>query len=99
MDWLIDSAAQVEREVFWSVASLLGLEVDLLFFDTTSTYFEVDEADPPVARDARGHPVGGAEQPAAAEAGTEHEDTAGEERDEPAAGGFSHLGQVQGRPR
>jgi hypothetical protein len=79
MDWLIDSAAQAEREVFWSMASLLDLEVDLLFFDTTSTYFEVDEADPPVARDARGHPVGGAEQPATDEAGTEHDDTAGED--------------------
>jgi len=27
--------------------TLLDLEVDLLFFDTTSTYFETDEADPP----------------------------------------------------
>src|SRR3954452_5549066 len=54
MDWLIDSAAQVEREVFWSVASLLDLEVDLLFFDTTSTYFETDDADEAVPRDSRG---------------------------------------------
>jgi hypothetical protein len=53
MDWLIEAAPQVEREVFWSVASLLDLEVDLLFFDTTSTYFETD-ADEPVPRDARG---------------------------------------------
>ena len=43
MDWLIEAAPQVEREVFWSVASLLDLEVDLLFFDTTSTYFETDD--------------------------------------------------------
>jgi transposase len=28
--------------------------VDLLFFDTTSTYFELDEPDEPVARDERG---------------------------------------------
>src|SRR6266542_260591 len=34
--------------------SLLDLEVDLLFFDTTSTYFELDEPDEPVARDERG---------------------------------------------
>ncbi len=78
MDWLIDSATQVEREVFWSVASLLDLEVDLLFFDTTSTYFEIEDADPPVARDARGHPVGEPKQPAA-DAGTEHDDTAGKD--------------------
>jgi transposase len=36
------------------VANLLNLEVDLLFFDTTSTYFCLDEADEPVARDGRG---------------------------------------------
>jgi hypothetical protein len=54
MDWLIETAPQIEREVFWSVASLLDLEVDLLFFDTTSTYFETEDADPAVARDERG---------------------------------------------
>ena len=36
-------------EVFWQVATLLDLEVDLLFFDTTSTYFERDTADEPIA--------------------------------------------------
>jgi hypothetical protein len=56
MDWLIEAAPQVEREVFWSVASLLDLEVDLLLFDTTSTYFEIDDADEPVLGDDRGHP-------------------------------------------
>ena len=56
MDWLIEAAEQVERGVFWSVASLLDLEVDLLFFDTTSTYFETD-ADAPVPRDERGMPT------------------------------------------
>ena len=56
MDWLIDAAPQLEREVFWSVASLLDLDVDLLFFDTTSTYFEIDADDDPVLRDDRGHP-------------------------------------------
>jgi len=38
-------------------ANLLNLEVDLLFFDTTSTYFELDDADEPVARDERGDPL------------------------------------------
>ncbi len=56
MDWLIEAAPQLEAEVFWSVASLLDLDVDLLFFDTTSTYFELDEGDEPVLRDDRGHP-------------------------------------------
>lgn len=54
MDWLIEAAAQVEQEVFWSVASLLDLEVDLLLFDTTSTYFQIDDADAPVLRDEHG---------------------------------------------
>jgi Transposase DDE domain len=55
MDWLIGTAPQIEREVFWSVASLLDLDVDLLFFDTTSTYFQIDEGDEPVLRDDRGN--------------------------------------------
>jgi len=54
MDWLLESKSALEKEVFWQVATLLDLEVDLLFFDTTSTYFELDEADAPVARDERG---------------------------------------------
>jgi len=57
MDWLIDIAPDLEREVFWQVATLLDHEVDLLFFDTTSTYFETDDPDEPVARDAHGRPV------------------------------------------
>jgi hypothetical protein len=54
MDWLIEVAPELEKQVFWQVANLLDLEVDLLFFDTTSTYFELDEADEPVPRDERG---------------------------------------------
>jgi len=44
MDLLVeaDAQAQVQEAVFFAVASLLNLEVDLLFFDTTSTYFERD---------------------------------------------------------
>jgi hypothetical protein len=55
MDWLLEIQATLEREVFGQVATLLDLEVDLLFFDTTSTYFQLDEPDEPVARDQRGH--------------------------------------------
>ena len=55
MDWLLEIHAVLEREVFGQVANLLNLEVDLLFFDTTSTYFELDEPDEPIARDQRGH--------------------------------------------
>jgi hypothetical protein len=35
----------VQEAVFFAVADLLNLEVDLLFFDTTSTYFETETAD------------------------------------------------------
>src|SRR3989440_10262699 len=45
MDLLVDADTQgrVQESVFFAVANLLNLEVDLLFFDTTSTYFERDE--------------------------------------------------------
>jgi len=66
MDWLIEIAPELEKQVFWQVATLLDLEVDLLFFDTTSTYFERDTADKPVARDACGRVVPEPDQPTAA---------------------------------
>jgi Transposase DDE domain len=47
MDLLVDAdtQGQVQQAVFFAVANLLNLEVDLLFFDTTSTYFERDGED------------------------------------------------------
>ncbi|GGK63450.1 hypothetical protein GCM10011591_39630 [Nocardia camponoti] len=36
----------LERQVFDQVATLLNLEVDMLFFDTTSTYFETAADEP-----------------------------------------------------
>ena len=57
MDWLIEIKEALEQEVFHQVANLLNLEVDLLFFDTTSTYFELDEPDEPIARDEHGVPM------------------------------------------
>jgi hypothetical protein len=45
MDWLLEIEAQLAEQVYWATADLLNLEVDLLFFDTTSTYFERDEPD------------------------------------------------------
>ncbi len=55
MDWLHDVREHLEKEVFGQVANLLNLEVDLLFFDTTSTYFELEDPDEPLARDEHGH--------------------------------------------
>ena len=57
MDWLLEIRGQLEKAVFDRAADLLGLEIDLLFFDTTSTYFVTGEADAPIARDAQGIPV------------------------------------------
>ena len=65
MDWLLEIHRELEREVFGQVATLLDLEVDLLFFDTTSTYFEPDEPDEPIARDQRGHVLPKPSDPAA----------------------------------
>jgi hypothetical protein len=68
MDWLLQIREQLEKRVFDQAAEVLGLEVDLLFFDTTSTYFVTEEADAPVARDQHGTPVADG-APAAREAG------------------------------
>jgi transposase len=45
MDFLLAQDAELQREVFFATADLLNLEVDLLFFDTTTTYVECEEED------------------------------------------------------
>jgi Transposase DDE domain len=57
MDWLLQIREALEKRVFDRACEVLGLEVDLLFFDTTSTYFVTEEADAPVARDQHGNPA------------------------------------------
>ena len=42
MDFLHAALAELQERVFFTVASLLDLEVDLLFFDTSSTHWETD---------------------------------------------------------
>jgi hypothetical protein len=59
MDWLLQIREALEKRVFDRAAEVLGLEVDLLFFDTTSTYFVTEEADAPAARDQQGNLVPG----------------------------------------
>ena len=46
MDFLLEHSEAIQKEVFWSTASLLNLTVDLIFFDTTNTYFEIEEPGP-----------------------------------------------------
>jgi hypothetical protein len=69
MDALIDVEDQLAKTVYSQVADLLNLEVDLLFFDTTSTYFETEQADDPVARDEHGRPIGENADEASSEVG------------------------------
>jgi transposase len=45
MDWLLEVQDELAEAVYFATADLLNLELDLLFFDTTSTYFERDEAE------------------------------------------------------
>jgi len=45
MDWLAENKEQIEKEIFFRVSDLLNLDVDLIFYDTTSLHFEVDEED------------------------------------------------------
>ena len=54
MDYLLTIEPDLAKEAYFQVTDLLNLEVDLLFFDTTSTYFETGEADEPVPRDKGG---------------------------------------------
>ncbi|MCU1614514.1 MAG: putative transposase for insertion sequence element [Frankiales bacterium] len=49
MDALLDFEDALARRVYDSLADLLNLEVDLFFFDTSSTYFELDENRPGAA--------------------------------------------------
>jgi hypothetical protein len=57
MDRLTEIIGDLERKVFDSLVTLLNLEVDVLFFDTTSIYFVTEDEDDPVARDDRGMPL------------------------------------------
>ena len=45
MDFLLEASESIQEEVFFHVANLLNLEVDLIFLDTTTTYFEIAEED------------------------------------------------------
>src|SRR5210317_49894 len=45
MDLLHAHAEQVEKTVFFQVADLFNLEVDLIFYDTTTASFHVDQED------------------------------------------------------
>jgi hypothetical protein len=58
MDFLLACSERVQEAVFFSVANLLNSEVDVVFFDTTSTYFETETED-----DADGDGLAGEDNP------------------------------------
>ncbi|MGO1550436.1 MAG: IS1634 family transposase [Nesterenkonia sp.] len=45
MDFLLEALEEIASEVFTSVATLLNLDLDIVFVDTTSTYFETENPD------------------------------------------------------
>jgi hypothetical protein len=45
MDFLLDALDEIAAGIFGSVAHLLNLDLDIVFVDTTSTYWEVETAD------------------------------------------------------
>ena len=89
MDWLHGVRGELEKQVYFQVADLLNLHVDLIFFDTTSTYFEVGAADEEVARDWRGEKTAGQDTAGGdgEEAGGHGENPAGK------PGGFREYGK------
>jgi len=45
MDLLYDHAAELEEHVFFETANLFNLKVDLIFYDTTTASFSIDQED------------------------------------------------------
>lgn len=45
MDVLLDALGEIAADVFNATANLLNLDLDIVFIDTTSTYFETDRPD------------------------------------------------------
>lgn len=45
MDFLEDHKTEIEKAIYFSMADLMNADVDVIFYDTTSLHFEVDEED------------------------------------------------------
>ncbi|MDP3768710.1 MAG: IS1634 family transposase, partial [Dehalococcoidia bacterium] len=45
LDFLDQHKASIERAIYFRMADLLNVDVDLIFYDTTSLHFEIDEED------------------------------------------------------
>ena len=51
MDFLEENRAVLEEALYFRMADLLNLDVELIFYDTTSLHFEIDEEDTGVGED------------------------------------------------
>ena len=67
MDFLLDALDEIAAEIFSAVAHLLNLDLDIVFVDTTSTYWETETADDDLEL---ADPVGDDELRSPTEAGT-----------------------------
>jgi len=59
MDFLEEHKAEVEKAVYFKMADLMNADVDLIFYDTTSLHFEIDDEDEdaaPQPKDGHAHP-------------------------------------------
>src|SRR3972149_5888968 len=78
MDVLLGAHDEIQSQVFWRVKNLFNLEVDLIFLDSTSTYFEIEGQDESPADEGVGADAGGdAGAGAGAEAGDAAADAGG----------------------
>jgi transposase len=55
LDELIVEQESIRKQMFFTATDLLKLDVSVLFYDTTSTYFEVEEPDAPGGLRRYGH--------------------------------------------
>lgn len=66
MDFLEANKEAIEQAIFYRVADLLNLDVEVIFYDTTSLHFEIDEEDRGnKAGEVKGSKAGGAKTYAA----------------------------------
>ena len=45
MDFLIEHKEEIEKSLFFRLGDLFSLDVEIVFYDTTSLHFEIDQAD------------------------------------------------------
>ncbi len=58
MDFLEDHKVEIEKEVYFRMADLMNADVDVIFYDTTSLHFEIDDEDEvEIGRAGRAYPA------------------------------------------